>query len=74
MSNISNGRELVLRFVKENNISEQDLATTYGKSRVHVQRILKGMDSGPAANKFILELIRDFKIRESDFEETEEVK
>ncbi|MDT1957981.1 hypothetical protein [Carnobacterium divergens] len=63
MSNIENGRKHVLAFLKENKISEQDLATAYGKSRVWVQRALKGYDSGPAVNSFILELIRDYRIR-----------
>lgn len=63
MSNIENGRKHVLTFMKDNKISEQDLATAYGKSRVWVQRALKGYDSGPAVNSFILELIRDYRIR-----------
>ncbi|MDW5524650.1 hypothetical protein [Carnobacterium maltaromaticum] len=63
MSNIENGRKLVQTFMKSNKISEQDLATAYGKSRVWVARALKGSDSGPAVNSFILELIRDYRIR-----------
>lgn len=63
MSNIENGRGLVQRFVEVNKVSIQDLASTYGKSRIWVQRALNGSDRGPAVNNFILEIIRDFKIR-----------
>lgn len=52
------------KFIKDNNISEPDLATAYGKSRVWVQRALNGQDKGPAVNSFILTLIRDYRIRE----------
>ena len=63
MSNIENGREAVKAFMKENNLSERDLATAYGRSRTWVQRVLSGKDKGPAVNAFILEIIRDHKIR-----------
>ena len=64
MSEIDNGRELVRKFMEENKVSEQDLASAYGKSRVWVQRALKGKDKGPAVNLFILTIIRDYKLRE----------
>ncbi|MFS0967931.1 hypothetical protein ACFC3P_02240 [Enterococcus thailandicus] len=63
MSNIDNGREAIKTFMKANNISEYDLATAYGKSRVWIQRVLNGKDKGPAVNAFVLEVIRDHKIR-----------
>ncbi|MGG5343996.1 hypothetical protein [Enterococcus sp. AZ192] len=63
MSNIENGREAVKSFMKKNNVSERDLATAYGRSRTWVQRVLAGKDKGPAVNAFILEIIRDHKIR-----------
>lgn len=63
MSNIENGREAVKSFMKENDISERDLATAYGRSRTWIQRVLSGKDKGPAVNAFILEIIRDHKIR-----------
>lgn len=68
MSNIENGRKLVQSFMKKNKISEHDLATAYGKSRVWVQRALNGSDTGPAVNSFILELIRDYRIRAEKIE------
>ncbi|EPH99652.1 hypothetical protein D920_01209 [Enterococcus faecalis 13-SD-W-01] len=63
MSNIENGREAIKEFMEANGISERDLATAYGKSRSWVQRVLNGKDKGPAVNAFILEVIRDHKIR-----------
>ncbi|MGY3767089.1 hypothetical protein ACWOAH_11230 [Vagococcus vulneris] len=64
MSEIENGRKLVQDFMETNKISEQDLASAYGKSRVWVQRALKGSDKGPAVNLFILTIIRDYRLRE----------
>ncbi|ARV03992.1 hypothetical protein DBN64_13865 [Enterococcus faecalis] len=63
MSNINSGREAIRLFMEKNNISERDLATAYGKSRTWIQRVLSGKDKGPAVNAFILEVIRDHKIR-----------
>ena len=63
MSNIDNGREAIKEFMKANDISEYDLAAAYGKSRTWIQRVLNGKDKGPAVNAFILEVIRDHKIR-----------
>ncbi len=63
MSNINSGREAIRLFMEKNNISERDLATSYGKSRTWIQRVLSGKDKGPAVNAFILEVIRDHKIR-----------
>lgn len=63
MSNINSGREAIRLFMEKNNISERDLATAYGKSRTWIQRVLSGKDKGPAINAFILEVIRDHKIR-----------
>lgn len=63
LSNINNGREVVLDFLEKNNITHQDLATAYGKKRSLVTNILNGSVTGTSANLFILELIRDYKIR-----------
>ncbi|EIA21382.1 hypothetical protein [Listeria fleischmannii] len=64
MSNIENGRNLIKDFMKENQVSVHDLASAYGKSRVWVQQSLDGYNTGKAVNLFILEVIRDYKIRE----------
>lgn len=64
MAEIDKGRELVLKFMEENKISELDLASMYGKSRTWVQRALRGYSEGPAVNLFLLTIIRDYKLRE----------
>lgn len=64
MSDIDVGRGLVKEFIKVNKLSETDLATAYGKSRVWVQRAVNGSDKGPAVNLFLLTVIRDYKLRE----------
>lgn len=69
MAEIENGRALVKDFMDKNNISEQDLASAYGKSRVWVQRALNGKDKGPAVNLFILTIIRDYRLREKKKQE-----
>ncbi len=63
MSNLDNGREAIKKFMKSNGIAMEDLATAYGKSRVRMQQIIDGHWSGPEANKTILEIIRDYRIR-----------
>ncbi|MBC1548832.1 hypothetical protein HCJ28_02615 [Listeria sp. FSL L7-1434] len=63
MSNIDIGRDLIMGFLEKNNITHQDLATAYGKDRVFVTNVLNGKVTGTSANLFILELIRDYKIR-----------
>ena len=42
----------------------EDLATAYGYTRVRMQQIIDGHWSGPKANKTILEIIRDYRIRQ----------
>lgn len=69
MAEIKNGQELIKDFMNANNIAEQDLASAYGKSRTWVQRVLSGKDKGPAANLFILTIIRDYKLRETKKQE-----
>lgn len=66
MSNLDNGRKAIKAYMKNNDISEQTLATAYGVSRIWIQRILRGSETGRAANSLVLEIIRDFKIRENE--------
>lgn len=63
MSNLANGRAAIKAFLKENNVTVDDLATAYGHTRVRMQQILDGHWSGPKANHTILEIIRDYRIR-----------
>lgn len=71
MSNLENGRAAIKNFMKENSITVEDLATAYGVSRVRMQQILDGYWSGPVANKTILEIIRDYRIRKPKKEKQE---
>lgn len=64
MAEIEQGRKLVQKFMETNKVSEQDLASAYGKSRTWVQRAVRGYDNGAAVNLFILTIIRDYKLRE----------
>ncbi|MBC2196276.1 hypothetical protein [Listeria booriae] len=64
MSGIDSGRKLVVSFIEKNNIAHQDLATAYGKERVFVTNALSGKLKGASVNLFILEVIRDYKLRD----------
>ncbi|WP_368251363.1 hypothetical protein [Enterococcus sp. 2201sp1_2201st1_B8_2201SCRN_220225] len=69
MSDIDNGRKLVQQFMTENKVYPADLAAAYGKTRSWVDRAVRGVDSGPAVNTFLLQVIRDYKLRGSEIEE-----
>ena len=56
------GRELVKKFLQENDIKSTDLAKMYGMTKQEVSDYLSGRKTNPAANQFILKVIRDFKI------------
>ena len=56
------GRELVKKFLQENDIKSTDLAKMYGMTKQAVSDYLSGRKTNPAANQFILKVIRDFKI------------
>lgn len=56
------GRELVKKYLNENNIKISDLAKMYGMSKQEVSNYLNGKKTNPAGNKFILKIIQDFKI------------
>lgn len=56
------GRELVKNFLQENDIKSTDLAKMYGMTKQEVSDYLSGRKTNPAANQFILKVIRDFKI------------
>lgn len=56
------GRELVKKYLTENDIKTTDLAKMYGMTKQEVSTYLNGKKTNPAANKFILKVIQDFKI------------
>lgn len=56
------GRELIKKYLKDNDIKTSDLAKTYGMTKQEVSDYLSGRKKNPASNQFILKVIRDFKI------------
>lgn len=64
MPSAENGREKVLEYLEENNIQDVSIATMYGMTKQDVGAYLRGkLKETPAANKLILAIISDFKIR-----------
>lgn len=63
MPNTNDGRQKILDYLKENNLSMTTLAVQYGMFRQDVTNILNGKLRNPQANRFIARVIEDFKIR-----------
>ena len=63
MPDINNGRERILKYIKENNIQIADLAVAYGMNKQDLTNYLNGKLTGPMANKIILKIIADYRIR-----------
>lgn len=57
------GRDKVLNFMKENGVLQIDLATQYGIKPSDFADMMTGKDTTARANKTILKIISDFKIR-----------
>lgn len=58
-----NGRERILNYLKEHDISRAQVATMYGMTKQDVSDYLSGRKTNPAANRFIITLIKDFGIK-----------
>lgn len=58
-----NGRQRILKYLGDNDISQPQIATMYGMTRQDVSDFLSGRKTTPAANKFIITLIKDFGIK-----------
>lgn len=58
-----NGRERIIKYLSENNISISSLATMYGVNKQDMSDYLAGRKKNPKANQIILKVISDFKIR-----------
>ena len=64
MPESTNGREKVLNFIEESGTSIVDIAVYYGMNKQDVTSYLTGkLKASPAANKLILKIISDFRIR-----------
>ncbi|WP_063697023.1 hypothetical protein [Pediococcus inopinatus] len=57
------GRKLIAEFLNDNDISIASLATTYDVGKMYMQQVLSGKKKSAAANKMILKIIDDYKIR-----------
>lgn len=57
------GREKILKFIEDNGVKQIDLATQYGIKSGDFADIMTGKDLSPKANRVILKIISDFKIR-----------
>ncbi|MGM0124897.1 hypothetical protein IGI37_002291 [Enterococcus sp. AZ194] len=63
MPNIANGRQKVLEYMKENNISVTDLAVAYGVKKQDLSSYLNGKLDNVKGNQIILRIISDYRIR-----------
>ncbi|EKW99409.1 hypothetical protein [Ligilactobacillus saerimneri] len=57
------GRDKIIGYLNENDISISALAAMYGLSRQDLSDYLAGRKRNPKANQIILKIISDFKIR-----------
>lgn len=57
------GREKILKFIEDNGVKQIDLATQYGIKSGDFADIMTGKDVSPKANRVVLKIISDFKIR-----------
>lgn len=56
------GRELIHNYLESQNIKVVDLAKMYGITKQDAFDYISGRKVTPAANRFIISVIRDFKI------------
>lgn len=63
MPNMDSGRQKILDYLKENNLTMTTLAVQYSMARQDVTNILNGKLKNPQAHRFIACVIEDFKIR-----------
>lgn len=63
MPNMDNGRQKILDYLKENNLTIATLAVQYNMVRQDVTNILNGKLKNPQAHRFVARVIEDFKIR-----------
>ena len=63
MPNADGGRQKILDYSKDNDLTITTLAVQYSMARQDVTNILNGKLKNPQANRFIARVIEDFKIR-----------
>lgn len=63
MAEFKINRELVLDYLKKNNLSYADVGTAYKMSKQTAHDYLTGVKDTPKARQFVQVLIRDYGIR-----------
>lgn len=63
MPDMDNGRQKILDYLKENDLTMATLAVQYSMTRQDVTNILNGKLKNPQAYRFVARVIEDFKIR-----------
>lgn len=58
-----NGRTQIIKYMNEHDISRSQLAIMYGMNKQDVADFLAGRKTNPAANRFIITLIKDFGLK-----------
>lgn len=62
MPTMDPGRELVQKYLNDNNIKIAELAKAYGIEPQNATDYISGRKSNPAANRLILKIISDLKL------------
>ncbi|OXC06756.1 antirepressor [Ligilactobacillus agilis] len=57
-----NGREKIIKYLSDNDISISSLAVMYGVAKQDLADYLSGRKKNPRGNQIILKIISDFKI------------
>ncbi|MGN9067317.1 transcriptional regulator [Ligilactobacillus agilis] len=63
MPESKNGREKIVSYLTDNDISISSLAVMYGINKQDMSDYLAGRKKNPRGNQIILKIISDFKIR-----------
>ncbi|OTN86587.1 hypothetical protein A5819_003437 [Enterococcus sp. 7E2_DIV0204] len=63
MPNVDAGRQKVLDYMEENNISITDLSVVYGMKKQDLANYLNGKLDTVKGNQVILRIIADYRIR-----------
>lgn len=59
-----NGRELVKKYLEENDIERESMAKVFGISKQYLGEVLNGRKTGKKPNELILKIIQEFGIQE----------
>lgn len=63
MSETQQARDKILDYLDRNNMSQEDLAVTFGVSKMYMNEVLTGKKSTRSANELILKIVSALKIR-----------